>query len=759
MRTIIIKIILVNGIFLSSFTCLAQTSFLDSLRSVINTSTDTRERINALNRYSFELRNKNKDSSKIMAASALRQSNEISYYTGVGEACYNLGTVFYLKNNDSALVYFKKSLQGYAKEDAGLLRVSRAYNGVTNVFMQLTKYDSAIYYAHFALAYIQGSRDTSAIKRERLMYSYGALGNAHYYAGYYDSSILYYLRAAEIGEKVKNYSMLNSYYLGIANINATETKYVSAVFYGRKSAQAAWAVKDYESLVLTLANIGGYYSRMDSFTQARVYTDSSLNLGRLYNVTRYEARNYTTLGTIEMHYHNCTNALAYFKTGLSLLEKKGSSQFARYVLLFETGKAYKCLDSLSLAKENYLLALKDGEGDKEHEAACCMGLSEVYLQEGDYKNAYSYLQKSKGLYDAVFSAEKTKIINDLNTRYETEKKEQQLIILANEKQLKEKEIARQQQQIINSGLLAKEQQQRIEMGELLSEKQQQQMEIQGLTLANNQEKLQKQELAIANTSNKLKVEQQQKEIQAATINTQKNRLLLLTVLVFASAIIASLFFGRFKLNKKLESHRALMNERLRISRELHDEVGATLSGIAMYSHLTKTQMKNAQTAEVEKSLNIMQQSAGDMVNKLSDIVWLINPGQDSLQKLVQRLEEYATDMAMIKNIQVKINFPANLAEHNLPVESRRNIYLFCKEAINNAVKYSQGTLLELNVKETGDKLEFSVSDNGKGFDAVTVRRGNGLENMQKRADEIGAKLLLQSKREEGCFVSMQVKVV
>jgi signal transduction histidine kinase len=99
----------------------------------------------------------------------------------------------------------------------------------------------------------------------------------------------------------------------------------------------------------------------------------------------------------------------------------------------------------------------------------------------------------------------------------------------------------------------------------------------------------------------------------------------------------------------------------RISRELHDEVGATLSGIAMYSHLTKEQIKNASISEVEKSLNIMQQSAGEMVDKLNDIVWFINPNQDSLQKLIQRLEEYATDMAMIKNMQVKANVPSHLA--------------------------------------------------------------------------------------------------
>jgi signal transduction histidine kinase len=216
--------------------------------------------------------------------------------------------------------------------------------------------------------------------------------------------------------------------------------------------------------------------------------------------------------------------------------------------------------------------------------------------------------------------------------------------------------------------------------------------------------------------------------------------------------------ARQKTEMELQSQQAILSERLRISSELHDEVGATLSGIAMYSHLTKEQMKTGQMTEIEKSLNVMQQSSAQMVDKLNDIVWLINPEQDSLQKLVTRLEEYATDMAAIKNMKVKITVPDKIAEINLPIDSRRNIYLFCKEAINNAVKYSNGSLLELTVMKVDNKLEFSVSDNGKGFDAVMVRRGNGLENMQKRADEIGAKLTLQSKLNEGASLSLQSKI-
>jgi signal transduction histidine kinase len=227
---------------------------------------------------------------------------------------------------------------------------------------------------------------------------------------------------------------------------------------------------------------------------------------------------------------------------------------------------------------------------------------------------------------------------------------------------------------------------------------------------------------------------------------------------FAILSFGSYSFYRYRRRKKFQSQQEMMNERLRISRELHDDVGATLSGIAMYSHLAKEQLKTNQNVETEKSLNIMHQSSGEMVNKLSDIVWLINPDQGSLKNLAERLEEYAINMASVKNMQVKVSVSENIAAVDLPMETRRAIYLICKEAINNAVKYSEATLLELNIKEVDKKLEFTISDNGNGFDMINTKKGNGLMNMQKRATEIGTQLSLHSQQSEGTIIWIQVKI-
>ena len=125
---------------------------------------------------------------------------------------------------------------------------------------------------------------------------------------------------------------------------------------------------------------------------------------------------------------------------------------------------------------------------------------------------------------------------------------------------------------------------------------------------------------------------------------------------------------------------------------------------------------------------------------------------------MQKLEEYAMEMALAKNMKVQVKATESLAELQLPVESRHNIYLLSKEAINNAVKYSHATRLELSVHQSDHVIEFAITDNGKGFDMTTVKKGNGLINMHKRADEAGAMLSVQSAPGEGTVILLQCKI-
>ena len=209
--------------------------------------------------------------------------------------------------------------------------------------------------------------------------------------------------------------------------------------------------------------------------------------------------------------------------------------------------------------------------------------------------------------------------------------------------------------------------------------------------------------------------------------------------------------------EKLRSELAVEQMRNKISGELHDDLGSSLSGISMYSHMMSDFLRTGKYKQAEESANIIQESATEMVSSLHELVWSISPGGDSIEKLVEKLEEYAAKMAAAGNMKIRMSVSNELSGFCLSVESRRNIYLFCKEAINNSVKYSMGNQLELAVTNVADNLQFSVSDNGKGFEEASARHGHGLMNMQKRANEIGGKFTLYTKPGEGTFVSIEQK--
>jgi len=210
--------------------------------------------------------------------------------------------------------------------------------------------------------------------------------------------------------------------------------------------------------------------------------------------------------------------------------------------------------------------------------------------------------------------------------------------------------------------------------------------------------------------------------------------------------------------EKIQSQLEVEKLRNKISSQLHDDIGSTLSGVSMYSHLTNNQMERGEHDQAKVSLNIIQQSANAMVEKLNDLVWSVNPEHDSLPMMLERLQQYGLDMCSAKNMQFKMETTVKNSIVDLPSEQLYHLYLFIKEAINNAAKYSEANLLRLTLEEKKSLLEISIIDNGKGFDIASIKRGNGLTNMQKRADELGAVFSIQSKAGEGCLIALKVKI-
>ncbi|HEV8507088.1 MAG TPA: two-component regulator propeller domain-containing protein [Chitinophagaceae bacterium] len=197
----------------------------------------------------------------------------------------------------------------------------------------------------------------------------------------------------------------------------------------------------------------------------------------------------------------------------------------------------------------------------------------------------------------------------------------------------------------------------------------------------------------------------------------------------------------------------LQRIRNKIAADLHDDIGSTLNSIALYSDLAKKQ-----PAQREFALNMIGENARKIIDSMSDIVWMINPKNDSFDKIVFRMRSLAHDVLKTKKIEYLFKYDETLNEISLPMGSRRNIYLIFKEALNNMIKYSRATRASVKILHENKNLILVISDNGIGFDRSVSHNGNGLINMVRRAEEIGGKINIKSEQGAGTNIELNLKL-
>ncbi len=214
--------------------------------------------------------------------------------------------------------------------------------------------------------------------------------------------------------------------------------------------------------------------------------------------------------------------------------------------------------------------------------------------------------------------------------------------------------------------------------------------------------------------------------------------------------IAAVAYAIYKY--RINQFKKMQQMRNNISRDLHDDIGASLSNINILNELAK---RNAGNPEKSKEYLVKSEEDIQRISEsLSDIVWNINPRYDDLQNLFIRMKRYAADMMDGKNINYEMEFPEHADKIMLTMEKRRNLYLIFKEAVNNLVKYSKATQTTIIIKADRKKIFLSIKDNGVGFDSNKAQYGNGLNNMKQRAVACEATLEIMSKPGKGTQVDL-----
>lgn len=216
--------------------------------------------------------------------------------------------------------------------------------------------------------------------------------------------------------------------------------------------------------------------------------------------------------------------------------------------------------------------------------------------------------------------------------------------------------------------------------------------------------------------------------------------------IFIGSVLYGLYRFRIGQLKKLYSIRT------KISQDLHDEVGATLSSIHVFSSVAAKAM-NGDTVKAQDALKQINVNTRQVMENMSDIVWAMHTGNKGEISFENKLKNYGYELLTPLNITCYYQIDKNVEKQLTNIEARKNILLIAKEALNNISKHSKATEAFVHLKAAGKNLQLEIRDNGKGLNGDKRRNGNGLQNMKDRVKVLGGEFQFVDENGTGTHIS------
>lgn len=668
------------------------------------------------------------DTAMAYARQALQLSKTKKMLRGEGFARLKIADILVQQESPDDLneIFTEAMKTGTRLKDSFMIALTCYQQGEYLMFKDNLEEAEKLFNKSLSVKFAREQSNHTALVYNDLGYLYGLKDDM-------EKQVDWYLKAVRLYEKTGDANGLASTTSSLAAVYAKLNDKPKAFEFTRKAITMRQNTGDIKGLANSYENLSRLYWGV-SLDSASKYQQLAMQNAEKSGVKSLMIRSYDNLSILNDMQRNKPAALAYIKKSIELCreinDKAGLAGKCRWAALLcadlkdtvAMEAFYSESYELSVQLNNKTL-LRDLYGTK----------AAYYSRTNDYQNAYDNLKKYYSYRDSIVSSETATNIAELQTKYETEKKDNEIIRLNTDQKIKALEIGKQDNEI---KLLSQQQ----ELRDIRIRQQREELEKQLLVSENDQKALQ---LATADKIAKDKELTNQKLIRNLAIGS----LLLLIIL-------ALVLFNRFQLKKKLQQQKALEKMRVNIASDLHDDIGASLTSINILNELAKRNEKNP--AKSQEYLDKASEDIQHISERLGEIVWNINPRYDDLQNLFARMKRYAADMMDGKNISYDISFPEEADKAGLSMEKRRDFYLIFKEAVNNMAKYSKATSASLVVEMERKKIRLTISDNGVGFYSDKASQGNGLHNMQQRAAARNDLLEIKSEPGKGTVVVLEM---
>jgi len=564
-----------------------------------------------------------------------------------------------------------------------------------------------------------------------------------------DQAMVWFFKSLRLYEKHNNTSGVGETYSNIASLYYLMGSTDEAINYQKKSIFYREKTGDLQSLIIPSINIGQLYILKDSFALSQKYLQQAVKYAEAVNNTKLMAAAYSGMATYHIRMKEFKPALEWQNKAIGLFEAADNKPMLSRLYVSAGNLSNASKDSAgAIIYFQKALGLSLKLGNKDNIANAYQKMSDFYFSHQNYIDAYQNFKNYTLYRDSIAMSSNLSNIEKVKIQYETEKKDIEISKLAADQRIKQLQIEKQEAILTGNMLEAAQKEKEIK---LLS----QATELQQLKIGQQDEQLEKQELIAKNNQQQLKLAETEKKLQQKQIKNSENIRNFMFAGIAVLLIIGYFLFNRYQLKRKIQEQEALLTIRSNIAKDLHDEIGSTLTSIKILSEVSE---KNVHKDQVKASAflqKITEQSAAAQQG-ISDIVWALKPENDKLENMVIRMREYVTQTLESKNIHTVINIDEKVLEKTLDTSQRRDFFLVFKEAVNNIAKYAAATEVHISLAKKQNDLVMQVHDNGKGFDTAKQTSSSGLKNMRSRAADLNGTLTITSIIDQGSSVILTI---
>jgi signal transduction histidine kinase len=599
-------------------------------------------------------------------------------------------TYFYFQRDVDKSVYYGKEALKLARRQSDKQLLSNTLNDYSTPFLTSGDFHKVIELNNEALRLRLELGDSAG-----LIGTYAKLGNAYLELSQYDKATAAYTKALALAQKLKATVTELQILVNLGNVLEISGFLKESYSMQRNALRLAEQLEDVPTQVSVRTNLASVAMKLGKYREAEGYYKESIPLIRRMDHPELLANVYQGLGVLYRDMGQHEKGLDYYRKTLAIY-KKVNSKLGIGIIAVNMGRVFSDLGQLDSAAVYYNLGLKNNLSTKSYKQIkdAFEGLADLENRRKNFEKAYAYMQLVSKYKDSVQLFQGNSAISEMYAKYQTAEKERELV------------------------------------------------------------------------QTKLAVSEKDRRIAESELKLSRQRLIgLLWAVAAVGLLIVGFFFFRSlyrkrkaalleievtKKNEQLRRERELNEQKLSISRELHDNIGSQLT--YMISSMDNLTYKINDDNPLRSGIAGLSDFGRGTMQELRSTIWAMNSEDGSVDLLFGKLEELRSKVPLTLQLD-------NRTEQSIPLKAVEmlNLYRIAQEALQNAIKYAGAAEFSVVCQQENEGVSLTFSDNGSGFDTLISGQGNGLRNMRHRCEQIGGTFGLTSEKERGTTISCTLR--